>query len=258
MGLLAILIGSSAAFILTVRFGLTLQTSRRALRYAMFAVVAIVLLSPLNSLVTNKAVLSKVPLKLLVGRHSWFQQPPDISPDGRYAIVCQPGWTQKQFRPPGMTRAWPYMDITKQYWMVRLSDGKRARITWPEPHDINWTSSDAAYGILNSKKSHALWIVRMDASGKIRRDYMPIGSGYSSGLLPSPDRRLAIVSSYLKHGNGRQFKIMLEFVDVENARRLPITIRDVSWHFAAYWWQNNRKVGYIDTTGERRFVILPD
>ena len=241
--------GLGAAFIITVRFGLTLQTPRRALRYAMFVVVAVVLISPLSFVARHDAILSKVVPKLLVRQNRYLQDPPDVSPDGRYAIVCQIRWKRAN------------ADITKRYWMVRLSDGKRERITMPEWRSTYWTPSDAVYylehGLGRENRSSVLWIVRMDDCGRITQKHVRVGYGVGFFLWPSPDRRFAIVSSHMRESDNRM-ATTLEFVDVENARRLPIIIRGVSKHFAADWWQTNRKVGYLDAKGNRRFIILPD
>ena len=235
--------GALIATIMIARFGITLRIPARIVRY-LTVVILIVVCTTTIGFVFERPI-----NRILNPMDSNWES---ISPDGKYALV---------------TATAPYKNRKRYHgtWMVRLSDGKRTIISstivgnyalWCKP------------GMFVAGYEHRIYKIQMDAQGKIHTRKLKLDIG-SPILLPSPDCKLMLLASAYrgKHSSTPppappkalrtraldRANVKLEFVEVDQLRKLPLTIIGAR----RYWWQSNTKVGYIDLNGNRHIVNVP-
>lgn len=213
----ALPIGVLAALIFTARFGITLPLSTRVFRYT------VVVFGMLTTAVVVNAFIPSLSFNPI----EYSTKTISISPDANCAFL------RERFFVPGNASN----DYSKSH-LLRLSDGKAAAVD-NTMRMAYWTPSGKV--ILGDKKG--LIIAEMTADGKINKRLLPLPYPTAYSILQSPDRKLALVPTR---------ENVLYIVDVENIRRLDVSVKD----FKEYWWQSNSEFGYIDQADKRHIIKI--
>ena len=260
-------VGVFAAWLVVVRFGLTLSIAARARRFVVVCLVPVVLFTVLSCSI-HFPKLSPPRQEIL-----------NVSPDGRYAIGAERGeWVTRE----GRTRAPVKLYIVDfsggsvapisaefiaqkgpgQVWMLG-SDGRTSDMYRRlESRHVYWTPRGMAYYVAPDYTTHPsdrydMVTLRTDSTGNVQETRIPVGNLYREGSpFPSPDGRLAAIR-LSDHPDSKTYWI--EFVDIEGGRKLDVVIRELSTSESVrdlgnYWWQSNTEFGYIDRDGNRRIV----
>ena len=222
--------GSAAATVVLARFGMTLPTPARVLRYAVVVLVVVVPATGLMSVIPRNRT------RIDFGMESRLSQT-SFSPDGRYALV-----ERTRLLDLLQTPASPATDV----FLLRISDQKSAKLSYEGPLIVGlraaWARSDAVV----YRDPHGIRIARMEPNGSIVEKTVQVFPGSRGFFLPSADRRYALVL----YQKGEIEKAAV--VDVERAVRVGPILEDVKKR----WWQSNTEVGYIDAAGKRHIVSV--
>lgn len=247
-------LGTVAAATVVMRFGLTLSTRARVVRFSIVVLTALLSASILAVTIPNDWTARSFVRK----DYQWSS----VSPSGKYAFAFA-----------SIGTLLPGLDYDGSNYLVRLSDGKSWKMDlrgmgarydtleeygqgvgtgWESIPIWYWTSSDTLLFYHDPfRPASGICTVTVGPDDRLILQSVRVGSG-NPRLVPSPDGRyLMVVSPSFSKGGG---PTRLEFVDVEAARKIGPTIEGArSW-----WWQSDHEVGYTDREGNRHILRVGD
>ncbi|MDO8683509.1 MAG: hypothetical protein Q7N50_08515 [Armatimonadota bacterium] len=249
--------GPLIAAILTARFGLTLSTRTRTIRYGVIALVMSLCLSYLS-------IASGLDRKISGdnAREICFLS---LSPDGKNAIVQ---WEKNEdYSLSGV-------------YLVRLSDKSRIRVSGNQINIAQCYWLDSSHCVLQQVQTPSITLISFDADkGRALKISVKVKSvktsAFTQAILPSPSRRIAaIISNFTKrndsftnrYGSDSGINILdaknsmqdsgakLQFFDLISGKRVHQSVngaRDI-------WWQSNTEVTYLDKSNKRHTINMMD
>lgn len=217
-------IGSAVATLLIARFGLTLPTNRRVMKYFGIVFVFVLISMPLNFILKYDPFGDNGPSRIY-----------RMSDNGQYVVMENIEDGSKL--PP--------------FYLVRIKDGKKLCIS-----SISYMSRTAWYNgnlatiartdLRAGKSENILWMGCMDESGHLRHTNLLLGRSTRSDIIPSSSGKHIMLNVHSCDGH------RLIFADLENLRPLSTTISGVK----KYWWQTDTEVGYLDLNDVRHTVCI--
>jgi len=251
-------LGAIVATVVTARFGLTLNTTARAARYALtVAVIGIV--------VGSGAFWA-------LGKTTFFDHQSDrpsfisLSPNGRYAVVQYPARS-------GATTSYDEIHLVKRSDDSRVLLADRPQSRTQVPYDYGqitqcyWVDNTNIAMVIDRGGGEVRFIHIRNADRPLEPGSVSIneaGVRERSLLVPSPNRKLAVVVS--DHSGVETWRIAmrdiwqrtgganvngnLAFFNALTGRGIGKPVRGVR----NFWWQSDTEVGYVDN-GENRHIV---
>lgn len=219
-----------AAGLLTARFGLTLSTGARALRYVLITLGIVAVLTPVDFMLKDKI-------------NEWLYRPQvdsfAISPTGRFVLA-------------EMTSDPRYGG---SLYLVRLSDGKRERLDSYQ-YGLGYWYGDRRYALMSNGsgedvRHYRMEIAWMDRDGELERRNVELGSAWYMYLIPSYSGRYAAVD--IRNRDREQWH-MVKFVDVEKGELMDTP--DIGTSNWRRYWVSDREFIYFDEKGVRHTVSM--
>lgn len=239
--------GLIAALVVIARFGLTLPTPVRAIRYMSIVCGIFVASSVVQFFVPGRWITSSF--------LTWRCVYSSVSPSGEYAV------SEWYPMPPKLLEG-VFSGLAGKgvRYLARLSDGKKVSIGWEPNPESPWTADGSYIGLApgrfaalarNSgrRQPGRISLLRLDSGGRLMvKSVSTEGQTYSAEM--SPDRRLAMINPGL--GDHEEQDLIFVSLDFGTFRKLKTVIHGAK----TPWWQSNSEVGYLDGKNVRHIVRL--
>lgn len=219
------------AGLIVARFGFTLSTGARVLRYSLVALGIAVMLTPVDYMLKDRL-------------YSWLFTRQEISfhisQTGSYAVALVSENLQVKHLPV----------------MMRLKDRKRVDLPDVELAFGSWYG-DKHYSIMEKRSgqnmpAQRMEIVWMNQKGNLVTKTVNLGKGWYVGIHPSPSGRYVVAGVILdKNYHGLR---SLKFVDVDRGRLMDIP--EIVTTPKRLSWKSDREFVYYDNKGVRHGVNM--